>query len=99
VSYAREELLKKNVVFETDIFSLDTSEQIHSSASTVSNSENMSVVSRMHPRRGREDLKKATQLLAQLSPTVLMKLLRRHDSTLCCKCLNCTYGTRTLANK
>ena len=83
MSYAREELLKKNGVFEADIFSLDTSEQIHSSASTVSNSENMSVVSRMHPRRGREDLKKATQLLAQLSPTVLMKLLRRHDSTPC----------------
>jgi len=81
VSYAREELLKKMDDTHTGISSSDASEKNLSSASTLSKSASMIVVSHQHQKNGRGGLKIAAQLLAQLSPTVLMKLLRRHDST------------------
>ena len=81
VSYAREELLKKMDDIDTGISSFHVNDNMLSSASTLSKSASMGVVSCQNQKKGRGNIKIATQLLAQLSPTVLMKLLRRHDSS------------------
>jgi len=81
VSYAREELLKKFVDIDTGVSSVHIDENILSSASTLSNPASMGVVSRRNPEKGRGNFKRAAQLLVQLSPIVLRRLLRRHDTT------------------